>query len=219
MIKFFWNNPNSKWFLAINTRFRKLRWKRKRRKLKNKTFTIITDNCMAGLLCNDLDVDFNTPFLNGGMGTLDFVKLLKNFDYYMNEPLEFVTDPIYKCPIAKINDIKYCFAHYKSEKQAQSFWRIGKKRMVQKNMFYILTEKDDCTIELMREFDALPYRNKVILTHKPYPDIKCAYYIRGFEEYGHCLVVSDYVKGQFFGRRYYDDFDFVKWFNDNYDKS
>ena len=213
---FFWNNPNSKYFLAINTRFRKLIWKMKRKKLKNKEFTIATDNCMAGFICSDLCVDFNTPFFNGGITTSDFIKMLKDFDHYMNEPLEFVSDSVYKYPIAKIDDIKYYFAHYKSEKQARSFWRIGRKRMVKDNMFYILTEKDDCTMELMREFDALPYKNKVILTHKPYPEIKSAHYIRGFEEYNHCLVVSDYVKGQILGRRYYDDFDFLKWLNDNY---
>lgn len=75
---FFWNNPNSKYFLAINTRFRKLIWKMKRKKLKNKEFTIVTDNCMAGLICSDLCVDFNTPFLNGGVTTSDFIKMLKD---------------------------------------------------------------------------------------------------------------------------------------------
>ena len=215
MIKFFWNNPNSKWFLAINTRFRKLRCIKKRRKIKNKTITIISDNCLAGFFCNDMGIDFYTPFLNGSFTPSDYIKLLKNWDYYMAKPLEFIKDSNQTCPIAQIGDIRYRFTHYKTEKQARAIWSIGKKRMNLDNMFFILTEKQFCTEEVMREFDSLPYKNKVILTHKPYPEIKCAYYIRGFEEYDHCLVVSDYVKGQIFVRCYYDDFDYVKWFNDN----
>lgn len=212
---FFWNNPNSKYFLAINTRFRKLVWKMKRKKLKNKTFTIISDNCMGGFLYHDLGIDFNTPFINGSFVPEDYMKLLKDWNKYIDEPLSFIEDKSVNCPVAMIGDIKYKFTHYKTEKQAKMIWRIGKKKLNMDNAFYIMTEKQGCTMELMREFDALPYKNKVILTHKPYPEIKCAHYIKGFEEYNHCLVVSDYVKGQIFGRRYYDYFDFLKWFNDN----
>lgn len=213
---FFWNNPNSKYFLAINTRFRKLVWKMKRKKLKNKTFTIFSDNCLGGFLYHDLNVKFNSIFINGEIEIDNYLRFLKKLDVYVETPLQFIKVDGFKCPFAMIGDIRYKFTHYKTEEEALESWNRRKQRLNLDNSFYIMTEKQGCTIEMMREFDALPYKNKVILTHKPYPEIKCAHYIKGFEEYNHCLVVSDYVKGQIFGRRYYDDFDFVKWLNDNY---
>ena len=77
---FFWNNPNSKYFLAINTRFRKLIWKMKRKKLKNKEFTIFSDNCLGGFLYHDLNVKFNSIFINGEIEIDNYLRFLKKLD-------------------------------------------------------------------------------------------------------------------------------------------
>ena len=77
----------------------------------------------------------------------------------------------------------------------------------------MLTERDECSYELMKQFDSLPYKHKAILSHLPYPEIICAHYIKGFEKEKECGLLSDFIPNQFMGKRYYDQFDYVKWFN------
>ena len=71
---------------------------------------------------------------------------------------------------------------------------------------------DNCSYETMRRFDMLPYENKVIFTHIPYPEIKSSYYIPGFER-DESVGVLLYFKKQFLVRRYLDDFDYVSFLN------
>lgn len=210
------NNPDSKWFQRLNYRFHRLRcWINRKRLHNTKNVTIISDNCMAGFLCSDLGLEFNTPTLNGAFSPSDYIKFLSNLDFYLSEPLSFSTDPERGCPIAQISDIRYRFTHYKSNIEAKAVWNYGKRHINYDNIFFIMTEKERCTLVDMQAFDELPFKNKVILTHKPYPNLKSAHHIRGFEQQEHCLVTSDFVLGQCFGKRYYNDFDFVKWLNQN----
>lgn len=70
-------------------------------------------------------------------------------------------------------------------------------------------ETDGCTIKDLERFDHLPYKNKVALTHKAYPQIKCAYYIKGYEN-------QDGVTGLYYFRkilplRIYDQFNWMRF--------
>lgn len=61
-------------------------------------------------------------------------------------------------------------------------------------------------------FDKLPYENKVVFTKKKYPEIKSSVYIPGFEKeksVGNCF---EYIS-LFSGKKRYDIFDYVTWFN------
>ena len=91
-------------------------------------------------------------------------------------------------------------------------WKERLSRLNKDNLFIILTERDGCTYENLCEFDNLPYKNKIVFTHRPYDNIKSAVYVRGFESQGECGILSGF-RGKYFGKRYYDDFDYVKWFN------
>ena len=48
--------------------------------------------------------------------------------------------------------------------------------------FIMMTDRDGVTEKDIQLFDQLPFKNKVIFTHKPYPAFKSAYYIKGFEK-------------------------------------
>ena len=53
--------------------------------------------------------------------------------------------------------------------------------------------------------------NKVVFTHKPYPELKSAFYIKGFENEGE--VGDLFTFSGWNGEKYYDQFDYVSWFN------
>lgn len=49
----------------------------------------------------------------------------------------------------------------------------------------------------------------MVFTHKPYSNIKSAYYIKGFENDSEVGVLSDFKKDKI-GVRYFDEFNFRK---------
>lgn len=74
--------------------------------------------------------------------------------------------------------------HYRSEQEAKEKWEARSQRLNFDNLFIIMTDKyrgKGVDYEHLQAFDNLPYPNKVVFTHKPYPEFKSAFYIKGFE--------------------------------------
>src|SRR5260221_10700308 len=81
-------------------------------------------------------------------------------------------------PIALLdNDIEIHFFHYKKEREASAVW-YKLKEGINWNDLYIKIDgsKDACTHELLLEFDALPYKNKLCIGREDFKDINCAVY-------------------------------------------
>ena len=186
----------------------------KRKRLKNKTPTIISNNCLGGIISHDLGIAFNSPCVNQGMIARDYIKFLKNMDHY----LSLVPVPLNtyyrntKFMMTQLGDIICLFAHEDSVETAISKWEKRKSRINKENMYVFMTDSLECTYEDLKAFDALPFKHKVVITHKPYPEIKSSYYMKGFEDKNEVGVLSDWKPG-FLKRRYIDAFDYVKFLN------
>ena len=184
----------------------------KRRKLKNTTPTIIASNCNGEFLYYDMKLKFLSPTINLSFDMNDYVKMLENLRWYMEQPILPYNDHRFEFPTGKLADIEIRFNHYKTFEEAVAKWEERKKRINWDNLFILGIDGDNCTYETMLRFDNLPYKNKVIFTHKLYPKIKSAYYIPGFENEDGVGVLL-YFKKQFLVRRYLDDFDYVSFLN------
>lgn len=181
-----------------------------RKRLTNTDPTIIASNCNGGFIAHDLNLRFNSPFVNLFLTPKDFIRYLKNIEFYQQQNLTFVqTEKAY--PVAKLADITLYFMHYHSEQEAKQKWNERTKRMDLDNLFVMMTERDGCEYQDLMEFDALPFKNKVVFTHKNYPEIKSAVYIQGFENDGMIGDIFEYTSLN--GKRYYDQFDYVSWLN------
>ena len=194
----------------------KLFIKAKRAKLKNTTPTIISNNCLGGIISHDLGIQFNSPCINQGMIARDYIKFLKNMDHYLSlTPVPLNT--LYrdtKFMMTQLGDIICLFAHEESVEAAISKWEKRKARINKNNMYVFMTDSLECTYDDIKEFDSLPYEHKVIITHKPYPEFKSAHYLTGFENKEEVGVLSDWKSG-FLKRRYIDDYDYVSFLNGN----
>lgn len=115
-------------------------------------------------------------------------------------------------PVGQIEDIHLYFMHYNSFAEAKSAWERRAERVNLDNAFLVMTDKNSCAYEHIKQFDELPYKNKVIFTHKKYPEFKSAYYIPGFEDQDEVGILSDW-KPQLLRRRWLDNFDYVSFFN------
>ncbi len=199
---------------VANKVLRKMINYKNQRKLKNHSFSLICNNCNGGYLCHDLHEQFRTPFVNLWLTPADMIKYLSRLNHYRSCELEFVKDNPEKYPIAMLDDIKIYFRHYQTEEEARKKWLERTSRMDEQNLFIWLVAKDGCTEEDIEAFDRLPYPNKVVFVKTPHPHIQSAFYTPGHEddlEYGNYF---EFVK-PYSGRKGYDQFDFVEWFNTN----
>ena len=183
-----------------------------RKRLQNKNPTIISNNCVGGIICHDLKLNYNSPTVNIGIMVPEYIKFLQNMDHYLNEPFIYGNRTAYGWPVADWGDIWILFAHTPSYEYSVNKFTERISRMDKNNMFITMTDSLNCTYDDLVAFDQLPYEHKVVFTHKPYPEIKSAYYIKGFEDKQEVGVLSDWKPG-FWKRRYIDDFDYVSFLN------
>ena len=104
--------------------------------------------------------------------------------------------------------------HYRNSQEAQQKWLARSARINLDNLFIMMTDKDDAqgiAYEDLAAFDQLPFKNKVVFTRKPYPEFKSAFYIKGFEKQNQ--VGDLFTFSGWNGVKYYDQFDYVAWFN------
>ena len=192
---------------------RKIHLLRNKKRLKNKDFSLICCNCNGGHICHDLGLRFNSPFVNLRFNAKNFLLLLKDFDYYMNCELKFEEDNKNSYPVGNLGGLIIHFVHYKSKEQALEKWNVRKTRINKDNLFILFADRYGCSYEIMKEFDNLPYKNKILFTNKKDTGLKSCFYIEGFEGEDSVGICSEFMKNKPW-LRYLDQFDYVKWFNE-----
>lgn len=141
-------------------------------KLSVKDFTVISSNCWGGILYQDLGLNYQTPFVNQYMHTPCFLKLVKQFPAYMKMELAVSTTSKYfsaaaPYPIGHLGDLEIHFIHYSLEDNVVAKWNERKARIQSDKILFVLCERDQCTVDDLREFDQLQV-NKLMFTAKNY---------------------------------------------------
>lgn len=185
--------------------------RQQRQRLTNTAPSVLSSNCTGAFMLHDLGLRFNAPFVNLYLTPHDFIAYLSNIPYYQNQPLHFIPHSGKPYPVAKLDELTIHFMHYHSEQDAQQKWQARSQRIDFNNLFVMMTERDGCTYQDLQAFDRLPFANKIVFTHKPYPEIASAFYVKGFEHQGEVGDLFEYEG--LTGKRYYDQFDYVAWFN------
>lgn len=184
-----------------------------RKKLVNKNFSIICCNCIGGIIYHELDQPFLSPTINLFMKPDHFIKFVSNLTFYLNQsitPPEF--DEALPYPVGLLNDIKLYFVHYPTLKSAIEKWEERKQRINFSNLYFIMVERDQCSLADLLAFDQLPYEHKIVFTHKPYPQIASSYHIPGSADGSQVRDLTAYL-GKLTGKRWIDKFDYVTWLN------
>ena len=184
----------------------------KQMRLKNGTPTIISNNCIGGIICHDMGLQFRSPFVNIGIRAPEYLEILQNLPKYMETPFEERKERYDGWPTVKWGDVWMLFAHEESLEVSLKKWEQRKNRIDYDNLFVTMTDRQGCTYEHLLMFDRLPYQNKVVITHKEYSEIKSAFYLKGFEDKQEVPVMSDWKPG-YWKRRWIDDFDYIRFLN------
>ena len=92
---------------------RLIRSEKYRRINQNNDFTLITNNCIAGLLYHDLNLEFKSPIINMYILANDYIRLLNDFDFYLENELLELKDIDKTYPIGTIGfDEKMITLHF-----------------------------------------------------------------------------------------------------------
>ena len=190
-----------------------------RARLMNHDFSIISSSCNGGVLTSDLGVRFNSPTVNLSMPPGDFLKLVSDLPFWLSCELKEAQDKDTPYPVGLLNgELRIDFIHYKSFQEAKDKWERRKTRVHYENLFFMMTDRDGCTEEQIRKFDALPFANKVIFTSRQYPELKSAVWCSEFAGQDEVPVLTLYRNLR--GERLYDRyFDFVQWLNSGMERT
>lgn len=205
--------------------------KRFRKKLNNTSFTILTPNCMAGLIYHRLGERFNSPTIDLNMSTTDFCFFLDNLEYYLAKDVTqyLEKDTRISAPIgiiegdgASIPSIRINFIHYDSFETGRAKWNERKARIVRDNMYVIMCDIDDiyeedyqkvgyAKKEDLEKFEKFNCNNKILLTSNKNCDKEYSLYLKPDYNRPHPLV---YMNRDILGLNGFERcFDFVSFLN------
>lgn len=145
-----------------------------KRKLTNRDFTIISDNCWGTNIYSDLGLEYNSPFIGLGVMLPDYLKLLNNLEYYLEQDLKFADKSKFeniniqrqdnRYPLGRLDDIELQMGNYKDEEEAKVKWDRRVKRVNFDNLFIKLSAEENISDEDILEFNKISHKNKVIFT-------------------------------------------------------
>ena len=81
----------------------KIEWewykRRKKARLKNRDFTIIASNCNGSFMYYDMELPYLTPTVNLAMEMEDFVTMVENLPWYMEQEFREIMGEEGSCPM------------------------------------------------------------------------------------------------------------------------
>lgn len=151
--------------------------------LRNKDFTIISDNCWGGLVYKHFAMEYGSPFANLFLFPPCYLELLQDFEKNVNLELHFIDPSASKYaetmkernslgtyPVGVLGEsIELHLLHYRSEADAKLKWYKRRARINFDNIMFKFSDRDKPSPDFIKQFDALSLRNKVCFSDTPYP--------------------------------------------------
>lgn len=139
--------------------------------LKKSNISIISNNCWGGIVYKTLGFECRSPFKNLFLEDIDYLKLLRNFSYYMRlEPVfkrnekDFHSGIMY--PVLELGDIEIHCNHAQNEKEAINDWKRRREKI---NYNSLCVEMYATKRESVKQFCELKqYSNKICFTPYKY---------------------------------------------------
>lgn len=175
--------------------YRILKWYRSAC-IKNKDITIISNNCWGGFMYQSCGLQYNSPLIGLYFYAPEYIKFLKDLKNNIEQPINFI--PKEKSKYASFisknyivgvlgnTGIEIVFMHYKTEQEVLEKWERRKKRIHWDNLLVKFSDSDPArNDEYIREFEKLPFENKVCFTGKRYNNCNSVIYMREFKRLGY----------------------------------
>ena len=176
--------------------------KKNKKRLKAKDFSIISQNCIAGVFYHDMGMQFLTPTVNLFFKTDDFIKFVLNLKYYLR--CELVMQWGEEYPIGKLDDIKIYFMHYSTCSEAEKAWNRRKQRINFDKIFVLCTDMEGFNETLLEQWKKIKYP-KLLMSTKRWKDESCWF----LEKYSRLECLPDLIPK----REFYSNDQLVSFIN------
>lgn len=181
------------------------------KRLKNHSFSLITSDCMGGILSHDLKEQFRSPTVN--LIIPDFVSFCEKLEEYLTDDIYESGVDSHNYPVCKVGDIEIIGVHYHSHQELMENWTKRAKRVNFSNIFIITSDRFVSNGNLAERFNKLPYP-KVCFTSEENPKYEWMVYLpefNGEKEVGDTLRYAGVTGVRIFEKH----FNFIKWLNNN----
>jgi uncharacterized protein (DUF1919 family) len=192
-----------------------------RLRVRNRDFTIISNNCWGAHIYQYLGEKYRTPFVGLFLAPACFVKLVPRLRWYLGRPLKFVEHSRHEYinsfrdkqkiayPIGCLEgDVEIQFLHYQSDAEATEKWnrRVARMSNDDSRLFFKFCDRDGCSASQLAAFDSAPVAHKVSFVAKPFSHLKSSVWIPESSD----GQVPDGLKLSQISTRY---FDAASWLN------
>lgn len=171
--------------------------------LKNRDFSLISNNCWGGKIYNRYGLPYLSPTVGCYFYTDEFLKFLGDLKHNLTLPLRMITyegsrykeDLIHKkqteVPIGLINeDIEVVFLHYKDPEEAREKWERRCKRVNFDNLIVKMNDQNGFYEEALDIFLQTDFPHKLFLTgNEKYKDRENVVFLEKYKDDGY--VVDD----------------------------
>ena len=210
---------NLRWYLNKKAKdlcamlFRKSICMDMRSRLRNRDVSIISSNCIGGILSHDLGIQFASPTVNLFFTAGDFVKFVSDLRRYtaMTPELDEEQTKEKGYPVALLDDIRVYAVHYHDLEQLRKAWKRRSDRIHWDNLFLVMTDRNGLTEDDLLVFSKLPWP-KVLFSAKEHPGYDFVVHVK------ECIDGKQVGQLQFFAdfqgqKKKKKSFDFVGWLN------
>lgn len=191
---------------------------KKSKRNKNTEISIISNNCVGGIIYHDLGLKFLSPTIDLSLPPDDYFEFLNNLEFYLSSELIPRELPGYSYPIGVlkngIKEIFIHFMHYESFEEAKNKWMERAQRVNFDNLYVIFECALDVDIDhpYYKKFKQLPFARKRMITYAPKirdkEIVHCSFYHDNYYPGKILKYPNGYSK-----KRYLDRFDYVSFFN------
>ena len=178
-------------------------------RLHKSNFSIISANCIGGMMYHDVMCQFWSPTIN--LIIPQFIQFLENLSYYLHvEPIE--SDPTKEgYPVCLLDDIRIIGVHYPDCNSLIKAWKRRSARVNFDCIFVVATDNFLHNEDEEKRFDKLPYPKVCFTCH----EAKYAWQVY-LPEFSGADAIGDALRYcNIFGVRIFEKhFDYVEWLNE-----
>lgn len=173
----------------------------KQKKIKDKNFTIISNNCWGGIIYRNYHIPYQSPTCGLFFMAPEYIKFIYNIkDYVYSDIVEiniedsrysdYLKQIKYSGIIGRIKDVEICFLHFDNIKEVNEKWKRRTERINWDRIIYKFNDQNLCTIDDLKAFEQFEAKNKICFTAKKYDKINSIQ----LEQYKECNYVTDDTK-------------------------
>ena len=183
----------------------------------NHEFSLITNDCVGGVISHDLGEPFRSPTVNLWIPNAHFLEFAQNLNYYLSCEIKETPDESKAYPVGTIipkDDqhipIEVNFMHYPSFEEGYAKWKERSARVNYDNLYFIWHYYDEDSIEKLEVFDRWDVR-KIAILHEPIEGIQNFEVTNCYDQDPYNGKILEVVEKT--GRRYLDEIDYISFLN------